>query len=75
MDGEPGGQGLLAPQDSPGKKTRSEFPFPPPGDLPDPGITPPTPALEADSLPLSQEGRVKWDSASLINSEVTGHWI
>ena len=29
----------------------SELPFPPPGDLPDPGIEPGSPALQADSLP------------------------
>ena len=29
------------------------LPFPSPGDLPDPGIEPRSPALEADSLPLS----------------------
>ena len=28
----------------------SELPFPPPGDLPDPGIKPWSPALQADSL-------------------------
>ena len=28
-----------------------EFPFPSPGDLPDPGIEPRSPALQADSLP------------------------
>ena len=28
-----------------------ELPFPPPGDLPDPGIEPGSPALKADSLP------------------------
>jgi len=61
MDGEPGGQGLLALQDSPAKKTRSEYLFPPPGDLPDPGIKPMTPALEADSLPLSHQGGLKWE--------------
>ena len=27
------------------------FPFPSPGDLPDPGIKPGSPALQADSLP------------------------
>ena len=35
------------------------LPFPPPGDLPDPGIeptSPASPALQADSLPLSQIG-------------------
>ena len=29
------------------------FPFPPPGDLPNPGIEPTSPALQVDSLPLS----------------------
>ena len=29
----------------------SELPFPSPGDLPDPGIEPRSPALQADSLP------------------------
>ena len=32
------------------------MPFPPPGDLPDPGIKPGSPALQADSLPLSHQG-------------------
>ena len=31
----------------------SGLPFPPPGDLPDPGIEPRSPALQADSLLLS----------------------
>ena len=31
----------------------SGLPFPPPGDLPDPGIEPVSPALAADSLPLT----------------------
>ena len=34
----------------------SGFPFPSPGDLPDPGIEPGSPALQADSLPLSHQG-------------------
>ena len=37
----------------------SGFPFPPTGDLPGPGIEPMSPAssaLQADSLPLSQQG-------------------
>ena len=29
----------------------SALPFPPPGDLPDPGIEPSSPVLQADSLP------------------------
>ena len=31
----------------------SGLPFPPPGDLPDPGIKPMSPALQPNSLPLS----------------------
>ena len=34
----------------------SGLPFPSPGDLPDPGIEPVSPALQADSLPLSHQG-------------------
>ena len=36
-----------------------ELPFPPPGDLPDPGmepVSPVSPALQVDSLPLSHWG-------------------
>ena len=35
----------------------SGFPFPSTGDLPDPGVKPRSPALQADSLPLKREGR------------------
>ena len=34
----------------------SGLPFPTPGDLPDPGIKPVSPALQADSLSLSHVG-------------------
>ena len=34
----------------------SGWPFPSPGDLPDPGIEPAAPELQADSLPLSHQG-------------------
>ena len=34
----------------------SGLPFPPPGDLPDPGIEPESPALQVDSLLLSHQG-------------------
>ena len=37
----------------------SELPFPPPGDLPDPGIEPMSPALQVDTLPLSHQGSPK----------------
>ena len=33
------------------------FPFPSPGDLPDPGIEPGSPALQADSLPTELRGK------------------
>ena len=32
------------------------FPFPSPGDLPDPGIEPGSPAMQADSLPGEPQG-------------------
>ena len=38
----------------------SRLPFPPPGDLPDPGIEPVPPELQSDSLPLSH-----WGSSSI----------
>ena len=34
----------------------SGLPFPPPGDLANPGIKPESPALQVDSLPLSYQG-------------------
>ena len=46
-------------EDSPGKDTGelSVFPFPSPGDLPDPGIKPMSPALQADSLLTESPGK------------------
>ena len=35
----------------------SGLPFPSPGDLPDPGIKPGSPALQADSLPTEPPGK------------------
>ena len=35
----------------------SGLPFPPPGDLPDPGIKPRSPAFQADSLPSESPGK------------------
>ena len=46
---------LLYPGDFPGKNTGVGCHLPP-GDLPDPGIEPASPALQADSLPLSHWG-------------------
>ena len=36
---------------------KSGLPFLPPGDLPDPGIEPGSPALQADSLPSEPPGK------------------
>ena len=47
---------LLCPWSSPGKNTGVGNPFPSPGDLPDPGIEPCSPALQADSLPSDPPG-------------------
>ena len=37
----------------------SGWPIPSPGDLPDPGIEPGSPALQMDSLPTEQSGKLK----------------
>ena len=39
-----------------GQENWSGLPCPPPGDLPDPGIKPMSPALQVDFLPLSHQG-------------------
>ena len=47
----------------PKQEHRCGLPFPSPGDFPDPGIEPTSPAWQADSLPLSHLGRppiVSW---------------
>ena len=58
--------GYNSPQDKPnsalqgtqtGKRWLLTEPFPSPGDLPDPGIEPGSPALQADSLPTELPGR------------------
>ena len=38
------------------QKYWSGLPFPSPGDLPDPGIEPRSPMLQADSLPFEDQG-------------------
>ena len=40
-----------------GQEYRSGVPFPPPGDLPDPGIKPTSPALPSDSLLSEPPGK------------------
>ena len=44
--------------DSPGKNTGVGLPFPPPGDLPNPGMEPRFPALQVDSLLSETPGKI-----------------
>ena len=46
-----------SPWHSPGQNTGVGKPFPSPGDLPDPGIEPRSPALQADSLSAEPQGK------------------
>ena len=48
---------LLCLWDSPGKNTGVGLPCPSPGYLPDPGIEPMSPALQADFLPTKLQGK------------------
>ena len=50
--------GLYSPWNSPGQNT-GVGPFPSPGDLPNPGIEPRSPALWVDSLPAEPRGKPK----------------
>ena len=43
----------------------SGLPFPSPGDLPNPGIKPRSPALQADSLPSEPPGKLCFIKSSL----------
>ena len=49
--------GSFVHEDSPGKNTGVDLPFPPPGDLPNPGIKPSSPTLQVDSLPSEPPGK------------------
>ena len=61
--------GLYSPWNSPGQNTGVE-PFPSLGDLPNPGIEPGSPALQADSLPTELWGKPHlsgwWSSKQLV---------
>ena len=50
---------------------RSGLPFPFPGDLPNPGIEPGSPALQADTLPSEPPGRL---TTPLIFSALSGSY-
>ena len=45
----------------------SGLPFPPPGDLPDPGIEPGSPTLEADALTSEPPGKSNFFNYRLMN--------
>ena len=49
---------IFLPSEPPGKPMNKGvgWPIPSPGDLPDPGIKPGSPALQADSLPAELPG-------------------
>ena len=48
----------------------SEYPIPSPGDLPNPGIVPGSPALQVDSLPAELPGKPPTVGKVLSNSIV-----
>ena len=53
------------------------FSFPPPGDLPDPGIEPGSPALQTDSSPSEPSGTLKSESEShsVVSDSLRSHGI
>ena len=53
----------------------SGLPFPSPGDLPDPGIEPRSPALQADSLPSEPPGKSINDTSFWLISRILTKWI
>ena len=48
---------LYSPWNSPGQNTEVDSYFPSPGDLPNPGIEPRSPTLQADPLPAGPPGK------------------
>ena len=56
----------------------SGLPFPSPGDLPDPGIEPRSPALQTDALPSEPPGKplhLNVESEKVKNSERVEQWL
>ena len=49
--------------------------FPSPGDLPDPGIEPRSPALQAESLPTELQGKSQKDESQRIDAFELWSWI
>ena len=52
----------------------SGLPFPFPGDLPNPGIEPRSPALQADALPLEPPGKpqIDWETVETVSDFIFG---
>ena len=53
----------------------SGLPFPSPGDLPDPGIEPGSPVLQADALPSEPLGKPGSDTREAPSGSDRGEWI
>ena len=53
----------------------SELPFPSPGDRPDPGIEPKSPALQADSLPSELPGKPQEGAEEVVISDLVIHTL
>ena len=51
----------------------SGLPFPSPGNLPDPGIKPGSPALQADSLPFEPSGKTYTNTHTHIHTHTHTH--
>ena len=58
---------LLCPWGFSRQEYWSGLPFPPPGDLPDPGIEPSSPALQVDALPFEPPGTLLPYILGLLN--------
>ena len=50
---------------------QSRLPFPSPGDIPDPGIEPRSPALQTDALPSEPPGKT---TGEYINDAIFVQW-
>ena len=52
----------------------SGLPFPSPGDLPNPGIKPGSPALQADALPSEPPGKLKLEVLPFTSLRILSHF-
>ena len=57
----------------PRQECRSGLPFPSPGDLPDPGIAPGSPTLQADALPSEPAGKPQYRRMYIMCALCTVH--